>query len=142
MEPERLKEIIAIAASASGFSLTKERVQKVEVPLSAVDDLMTRISPDEMEAAMFAMNYLEDIEDDLPLWGCVEEARYQAAIRSTSIFANYSHLGEILARHEATIQKRWLKKSKAQRLGILTSAWGRKVSIIGSSHLFLYASKW
>jgi hypothetical protein len=43
--------------------------------------------------------------------------------RSRAIFASYDRLGRILDRHEPTIQKRWTKKTKQQRLQVLLAAW-------------------
>lgn len=51
------------------------------------------------------------------------DARRLARDRSSRIFANYHELRNILDRHEATIQKRWAKKSKTQRKAILLKAW-------------------
>ncbi|KAI0835934.1 hypothetical protein F5Y06DRAFT_274774 [Hypoxylon sp. FL0890] len=47
----------------------------------------------------------------------------EAKERSTNIFNSYHMLHEIIIRHEATIRKRWAKKTKQQRLKILLSAW-------------------
>ena len=52
------------------------------------------------------------------------EVRREARQFSTAIFASYERLRGILARHEATIHKRWAKKKKRQRLETLKSAWG------------------
>lgn len=52
------------------------------------------------------------------------ELRRDARQLSSSIFADYAKLQAILARHQATIQKRWAKKKKHQRLDTLTTAWG------------------
>jgi hypothetical protein len=43
--------------------------------------------------------------------------------RSSAIFANHGRLRRILDRHELTIQKRWTKKTKRQRLQILLDGW-------------------
>ncbi|KAK4234779.1 hypothetical protein C8A03DRAFT_46958 [Achaetomium macrosporum] len=43
--------------------------------------------------------------------------------RSGRIFANHDRLRRILDRHELTIQKRWTKKTKHQRLQILLDGW-------------------
>ncbi|KAJ4300156.1 hypothetical protein N0V88_002825 [Collariella sp. IMI 366227] len=43
--------------------------------------------------------------------------------RSTSITASHDRLRQILDRHELTIQKRWTKKTKNQRLQILLDGW-------------------
>ncbi|KAI1744849.1 hypothetical protein F4680DRAFT_168412 [Xylaria scruposa] len=51
------------------------------------------------------------------------EVRREAQDRSTSIFSYHEKLQSILERHEVTIQKRWEKKTKTQRLGILLQAW-------------------
>lgn len=49
--------------------------------------------------------------------------------RSTRIFANHTRLGGILERHEATIQKRWTKKTKHQRLQILLDGWPNMAAV-------------
>ncbi|KAI1139329.1 hypothetical protein F5Y05DRAFT_424959 [Hypoxylon sp. FL0543] len=49
--------------------------------------------------------------------------RHEAKETSTNIFTSYHMLHEIIIRHEATIRKRWAKKTKQQRLKILLSAW-------------------
>ncbi|KAI0533533.1 hypothetical protein GGR58DRAFT_486103 [Xylaria digitata] len=51
------------------------------------------------------------------------EVRREARDRSTNIFTYHEKLLGILERHEATIQKRWEKKTRTQRLGILLQAW-------------------
>ncbi|KAI0096982.1 hypothetical protein GGR51DRAFT_542202 [Nemania sp. FL0031] len=51
------------------------------------------------------------------------EVRQEAKDRSTNIFAYYEELQSILERHEATIRKRWEKKTRTQRLAILLQAW-------------------
>lgn len=52
-----------------------------------------------------------------------DSVRRTAKNRRDSIFASYAKLHDILERHEDTIQKRWAKKKKAQRLQILLKAW-------------------
>ncbi|RYC62729.1 hypothetical protein CHU98_g3466 [Xylaria longipes] len=51
------------------------------------------------------------------------EVRREAKDRSTNIFTYHEKLQGILERHEATIQKRWEKKTRTQRLGVLLQAW-------------------
>jgi hypothetical protein len=51
------------------------------------------------------------------------EVRQQALERSTAILSTWTTLQKILERHEETIRKRWVKKSKAQRKAILLTAW-------------------
>ncbi|CAG7950189.1 unnamed protein product [Penicillium olsonii] len=51
------------------------------------------------------------------------EVRKKAAARKEEIFSKHKILRLILERHEATIQKRWLKKTRQQRLKILLDAW-------------------
>lgn len=51
------------------------------------------------------------------------DVRHEAAVKSDHIFINYETLHEILKRHEATIWKRWSKKTRQQRLKILLHAW-------------------
>ncbi|RYP76428.1 hypothetical protein DL769_003634 [Monosporascus sp. CRB-8-3] len=51
------------------------------------------------------------------------DVRQEAKDRPRSIFANYELLRHILERHEATIQKRWEKKTRKQRLTILAELW-------------------
>ncbi|RAK97333.1 uncharacterized protein BO80DRAFT_428331 [Aspergillus ibericus CBS 121593] len=52
-----------------------------------------------------------------------EDVRREATTWSDSIFTSYETLNAILQRHEATIQKRWLKKTRTQRLKVLLTAW-------------------
>ncbi|RAQ79547.1 hypothetical protein COH21_007913 [Aspergillus flavus] len=49
--------------------------------------------------------------------------RRQATARSDEIFTSYETLHKIIQRHEATVQKRWSKKTRQQRLNVLLSAW-------------------
>ncbi|KAI2618753.1 hypothetical protein GGR54DRAFT_604445 [Hypoxylon sp. NC1633] len=51
------------------------------------------------------------------------EVRREAKDRSANIFAYYEKLQSILERHEATIRKRWEKKTRTQRLAVLLQAW-------------------
>ncbi|KAK4499316.1 hypothetical protein PRZ48_009829 [Zasmidium cellare] len=51
------------------------------------------------------------------------EIRKERSQRATRIFQNYDLLRGILDRHEATIQKRWKKKTKEQKRKIITAAW-------------------
>ncbi|KAG6360887.1 hypothetical protein INS49_011955 [Diaporthe citri] len=52
-----------------------------------------------------------------------QEVRQEINTRTRSIFKDYDTLNQILARHEATIQKRWMKKTRTQRLKFLLHAW-------------------
>lgn len=54
-----------------------------------------------------------------------EQVRLEARGRSKSIYDKQSNLEFIVFRHEATIQKRWIKKKKQQRIDTLESAWPR-----------------
>ncbi|OOF91998.1 hypothetical protein ASPCADRAFT_409080 [Aspergillus carbonarius ITEM 5010] len=54
-----------------------------------------------------------------------EDVRREATTWSDRISTSYETLHAILQRHEPTIQKRWLKKTRAQRLKILLTAWPR-----------------
>ncbi|RYP74945.1 hypothetical protein DL771_002729 [Monosporascus sp. 5C6A] len=51
------------------------------------------------------------------------QVRKEAQARSNNVFGSYVTLREILIRHEATIQKRWAKKTRQQRQKILLDAW-------------------
>lgn len=59
----------------------------------------------------------------LPTVMTPNEARREAGERTTRLFADYHLLHDILERHEATVQRRWAKKSRAQKLAILLAAW-------------------
>ena len=52
-----------------------------------------------------------------------ESARSESEHYRSEIFENWKLLQTILERHEATIQERWAKKTKQQRLKILLAAW-------------------
>ncbi|KAK5720429.1 hypothetical protein LTR17_014986 [Elasticomyces elasticus] len=58
-----------------------------------------------------------------PQFPSAEEVRLEARQRSEAIFEHRHTLNVILDRHEATIQKRWLKKTKPQRRRMLLAAW-------------------
>lgn len=57
------------------------------------------------------------------------EVRREAEGRSQRLFVSYNELRAILERHEATIQKRWAKKTKAQRQAILLRAWPNMATV-------------
>ena len=52
-----------------------------------------------------------------------DEVRKEARKRVTKIFKDWTLLNHIVQRQEATIQKRWLKKTREQRKNTLLSAW-------------------
>lgn len=58
-----------------------------------------------------------------------EDVRQEIKDRNRSIFTNYNTLSRILARHELTIHRRWLKKNHAQRLKILLQAWPNMATV-------------
>ncbi|KAI0545396.1 hypothetical protein F4679DRAFT_561204 [Xylaria curta] len=58
-----------------------------------------------------------------PKMPSASEVRREAQDRSTNILAYHEKLQSILERHEATIQKRWEKKTRTQRLNILLQVW-------------------
>lgn len=59
----------------------------------------------------------------MPRMASPAEVRKEAKEHSRSIFASFDRLNKIIQRHEATIQKRWVKKTRPQRLKILLEAW-------------------
>ncbi|KAK4138431.1 hypothetical protein BT67DRAFT_412777 [Trichocladium antarcticum] len=59
----------------------------------------------------------------MPKFATAPDVRREVKQRATAIFETWTTLREVLARHEATVQRRWSKKSKAQRLQILLKAW-------------------
>ncbi|KAM0228243.1 hypothetical protein ACHAPO_010891 [Fusarium lateritium] len=60
---------------------------------------------------------------DLPEFPPPDKVKKEAKEHSESIFSYYNLLNQILERHEATIQKRWTKKTRQQRIQILLKAW-------------------
>lgn len=60
-----------------------------------------------------------------PLLGVVAapEVRADATVRVRSIATAFNTLNSIVRRHERTIQKRWGKKTRQQRVKILIAAW-------------------
>ena len=52
-----------------------------------------------------------------------ESVRSEARQRSAKIHEKFKFLQGVVVRHELTIQKRWTKKSKQQKLKILLDAW-------------------
>jgi hypothetical protein len=59
----------------------------------------------------------------IPKYQSPTDVRKEATERSAKIHANYGLLRGIVSRHEAVVQKRWIKKSKQQKLKILLDAW-------------------
>ncbi|KAH8759995.1 hypothetical protein F5883DRAFT_564348 [Diaporthe sp. PMI_573] len=58
-----------------------------------------------------------------------DEVRREAKGRSSRLYASHSDLRAILERHEAVIQKRWIKKTKSQRQAILLKAWPNMATV-------------
>lgn len=57
------------------------------------------------------------------------EVQREAPDLSRKLFANHRELLSILERHEATIQRRWTKKTKTQRQAILLKAWPNMATV-------------
>lgn len=60
----------------------------------------------------------------MPELAKAQDVRERRNTRVASIFKNFRLLKQILWRHEATIQKRWMKKTKEQKRKIILAAWG------------------
>lgn len=60
----------------------------------------------------------------MPELAKAQDVREQRNTRVASIFKNFRLLKQILERHEATIQKRWMKKRREQKRKIILAAWG------------------
>ena len=58
------------------------------------------------------------------------EVQKEATQRSHTIHAAYHTLGEIIERHEKTIQTRWDKKGRQKRLDVLLDAWPDMAPVI------------
>lgn len=78
---------------------------------------------DEVNRSDDPLALLKAIGGPIPELRSPEEVREEARKSSDAIFFSYGILHKILERHEATIQKRWLKKTRKQRLKILLDAW-------------------
>jgi hypothetical protein len=52
-----------------------------------------------------------------------QEVRSKARALSEKVLINWKLLNNVIERHEATIQKRWMKKTKEKRKKILLTAW-------------------
>ncbi|KAF4969542.1 hypothetical protein FSARC_3225 [Fusarium sarcochroum] len=70
-----------------------------------------------------ATEFLTAMGGPMPELPSPTEVRRRANENSTKIFSSYHSLKQILGRHEGTIQKRWTKKTRQQRLQILLKAW-------------------
>ena len=93
-------------------------------------DYMMNMDIDEILRAMDEVMSMSDEERSrIPsLESCLEdckdlEARKEASARSSNLLKSWSFLGEIIARHELTIQKRWANKTVQRRIDILLQAW-------------------
>ena len=58
-----------------------------------------------------------------PSFPTPQEVRSKARVLSEKVLDNWKLLSNITERYEATIQKRWIKKTKEQRKKILIGAW-------------------
>lgn len=58
-----------------------------------------------------------------PTYKSPADVRREARQRTSGISASHHRLRALLERHEATIQKRWAKNKRQQRLEILLAAW-------------------
>lgn len=108
MEPERFMEMASMMQGGANPSSRD----------NAFDD------PNSMMEALGGLGNLP-----MPEFGEAVAVRKEALARSTAIFKHYRILRDLLDRHEATIQKRWLKKGKEQRRKTIAAAWGRKVRL-------------
>ncbi|PIA88908.1 hypothetical protein CB0940_07670 [Cercospora beticola] len=70
------------------------------------------------------MGYGKPGGPQMPEMPKAQDVRKQRDTRVASIFRNFRLLKKILERHEATIQKRWLKKTREQKRKIILAAWG------------------
>lgn len=52
-----------------------------------------------------------------------EEVQREARERSTDVLSQWNTLRNIVARHEEVLRKRWMKKTKKNRVEIITRAW-------------------
>ncbi|KAJ4327131.1 hypothetical protein N0V84_002393 [Fusarium piperis] len=68
-------------------------------------------------------SFLKAMGGPMPKMPSPAEVRREAEEKSRDIFAAYDTLRNIIQRHEATIQKRWSKKTRQQRLQVLLNAW-------------------
>jgi hypothetical protein len=76
----------------------------------------------EYEQARNLMSQLKDIQPPVAL--SATAALAERSERANNIFCQFNLLRMVLDRHEATIQRRWLNKSKKQRREIIGEAWG------------------
>lgn len=92
--------------------------------------------PDKSEDSMnSSLDVLLAIADKRGLKECPET--YKVSVESVqdkatdlvgSIFKNFRFLGDVLDKHEATIHRRWLKKSGKLRLKVIREAWGVRMA--------------
>jgi hypothetical protein len=68
-------------------------------------------------------NYFTSLGMPAPPFASEEEVTKQARKWSKDVLADYGTLRLILERHEETIRKRWMKKTKNQRKTILLNSW-------------------
>lgn len=71
-------------------------------------------------------NFLATLSPDLPQptsFPTADEVRREARERSSKLFEDWRLLNEILKRHEETIRKRWMKKTRGKKQEVLLKAW-------------------
>ncbi|EEU34289.1 uncharacterized protein NECHADRAFT_50192 [Fusarium vanettenii 77-13-4] len=89
------------------------------IPEDFDDGMLDGIDWSNPESFLEAMG----IKGRMPKMLSPAEVRREAKGKSRLIFAAYETLSKIIERHEATIQKRWSKKTRQQRQQILLKAW-------------------
>lgn len=75
------------------------------------------------DATEYDRLFMRHIDPSTFIVGTPEGVREEAEDRVRRILRSYRVLREIVARHEATMQKRWAKKTRQQRLKLLLDAW-------------------
>ncbi len=105
------------------FDPTAPGVEELLAGMPGLDDLPDDI--DWSDPTSFFKHINAGAPGGLPMPEMMEPAQVRRLCRdrSSAVLASYARLRGILERHEATIQKRWTKKTKQQRLQILLNAW-------------------
>jgi hypothetical protein len=105
------------------FDPTAPGVEELLAGMPGLDDLPDGIDWSDPSSFFKAIN--AGAPGGLPVPEMMEPAQVRRLCkdRSSAVLAHYARLRGIVDRHEATIQKRWTKKTKQQRLQILLAAW-------------------
>jgi hypothetical protein len=104
-------------------ALPKETADAMRMQGLGLDEMFEELGLDAEAMCRDPISTYRRLDGPKPEVKSLEQARRETEPMRARILELYRTLGDIAARHEATIQRRWAKKTKPQRLSILLDVW-------------------